>query len=300
MSIGSWADGGIILRGRQGPVVAAWTVVARPWQIAVTDRRTGGNRPWPHIRMTARITGGQTIPHSSHKTFPENNFHNPIDIDHGQSDIHIHVPCIPLFDIVNRCHDAAHAARGINMEKTQMNITFNWGEESHNLNTNDEADLKALQYLVQYGANKSRQDAVAGWANAIAGKGESAWTAEEVSAYAKDNNVSANADAIMSHRMAERLAAILDGSIATRGPSGPRKVGRDKMLWNAAKAGLERYVQAALAAGRKITLPTKATELKPYIDKYLEKNRTAIEAEVDATIAMAARNDGDELADLLA
>lgn len=141
----------------------------------------------------------------------------------------------------------------------------------------------AILYFAQYGANKSRQDSVAGWATALEGKGPQAWSAEDRAAYVKDNDlVNDSVKAIMEHRMASRLDAILSDSIGA-----PRKVGRERMIYLVA---LDMAKDAFRSA--KKPWPTKAADQKLWVDKVLAgKGRPLVEAEADRQMAVQAELD---------
>lgn len=137
-----------------------------------------------------------------------------------------------------------------------------------------------IAYLLTYGFNKSLQDKVAG--------------------LAKEMKEAEHADDVIEEAIAkarhERAAAIVAGTIGT-GSSGPRLVGRDRMIRDVAIEHLRVF-----AAGKGIKMPTKAAELDAMVAKWMtnEDRALRVTTEADRRIAdQSATVDTSDLDDLI-
>lgn len=128
------------------------------------------------------------------------------------------------------------------------------------------ADLTAdgIAYLLQNGFTQSLTDAAAFSKADKAGKTEA--EIEEMARAARD----------------KKFAHILAGTVGTKGPSAPRKVGLDKIMQTVAIEDLK-----AACAAAKITWPQKAADQAPLIEKYLAKHGEKVRAEAQRRLDAA-------------
>lgn len=144
-----------------------------------------------------------------------------------------------------------------------------------------DASPKGIAYLLNYGFAKSLQDKVAG----LKGEMEKAEHGPET------------IEAALNTARTERAAAIHAGTVGT-GATGPRLVGRDKLIKDVAVEHLRVY-----AAEKKSKMPTKAADLDAMVAKWMSnvERATRVNAEADRRLAQqGAPVDTSDLDDLLA
>ena len=139
-----------------------------------------------------------------------------------------------------------------------------WGEQTIHVVDLPQA---AIHYLLQYGANKSRQDAVAGMKKELTAEGK---TEDEIAQ-------------AMEVEFADRLARIMDGTISTR-VVGPRKLGIEKVM-----ADIARERITASCAARKTKAPTGKT-MTELVERYLSLKGDSVREEAQRRL--------DSLADI--
>jgi hypothetical protein len=170
--------------------------------------------------------------------------------------------------------------------------TVDWNGTTHAIGA---LPVQALAYLIDYGSGKSEQDCIAGLKGAIDGTGKAALSDEDRKKLEESHGTTDNAElfaAESNRRKAERWERIVSGTIGTRS-GGPRRVGIDKVMAEVATERLH-----AIAAERKAKLPTKAAELRPMIEKMIERDPGGIRAEAERRMASTASVSDDMFDDL--
>lgn len=134
----------------------------------------------------------------------------------------------------------------------------------------------AVHYLIQYGMNQSRQDAVAGLKKEHATKG----VGEQESA------------AEFARAWQERLSRIMDGTISTR-VIGPRKSGIEKYMNDVA---VDRIRAVCSKPNKKTGLKTKmptGKELAQYVSQLIAAQGPSIRASAELRMQEAEQGDFD-------
>ncbi len=151
--------------------------------------------------------------------------------------------------------------------------------------------VKALCYLAQYGWAKSLQDSVAGRKKELAeeivkdAEGKPVLDTEGKTSLKYDE---AGVAAILKTEMGERAAAIIAGTVGTRGPGKPKATTREGMIL---KVSREWLTAAAQKAGKK--LPKIGEGYEALLEKFQTAKKDLIEAEADKRMASAAEQGGD-------
>lgn len=148
---------------------------------------------------------------------------------------------------------------------------------------------KGLVYLIQYGANKSGQDCVAGLAKEL----------DEAKNEDGSPKYDATEKAVMfNDEYSARFNAIVAGDIGHR-TQGPRVKGVDKVI---REVVWEIIVNAATNKGVAGKLPKKATEQLSMVEKYLSDGDRAASARIEAErrMGVAASPESGEMDELLA
>lgn len=148
---------------------------------------------------------------------------------------------------------------------------------------------KGLFYLIQYGANKSGQDCVAGLAKELD---------EAVNEDGTPKYDATEKAVIFNDEYSARFNAIVAGDIGHR-TQGPRIKGVDKVI---REVVWEIILNAATLKGVAGKLPKKATEQLAMVEKYLADGDRAASARAEAErrMGVAATTGTDEMDELLA
>jgi len=139
--------------------------------------------------------------------------------------------------------------------------------------------VKSLCYLAQYGWAKSIQDAVAGRKKELTEEKN-----EDGTPKYDENGVAA----VIKSEMAERVAAIVAGTVGTRGPGKPKATTREGMILKVAR---ELLSFAAKKADKK--LPKIGEGYEALLEKFTTAKRAEIEAEADRRMVTANEPGGE-------
>lgn len=139
--------------------------------------------------------------------------------------------------------------------------------------------VKSAVYLMQYGWAKSLQDSVAGRKKELA---------EEKNEDGSLKYDEAGVSAVLKTEMGERAAAIIAGTVGTRGPGKPKATTREGMILKVAREWLS---FAAKKADKK--LPKIGEGYEALLEKYTASKKAEIEAEADRRMATATAPEGE-------
>lgn len=172
--------------------------------------------------------------------------------------------------------------------ETQANVATHIGHGDFQIEVSSAAP-HVVAYLMNYGLNKSLQDAVAGRKGEL--KAEMVKDAE--GADTAERKYSDEEVAVILHdEQKARFDTILNGTIGSRGPGAPRPSKVETVMNQIA---VERLRAAAIAKGKKLP-KLGSDEFKNLVGKVLEANGEAIKAEAERRMSQPI---ADDLGDLI-